>query len=266
MGKKFISIILVLGLVFALVVPVSAAATCILDEAELLTDQERGDLEETAQQIQENYGLDLLILTVNSLEEQSARRYAEDYCDSYSYSDNSLLLLISMEERDWYILVNGDACDVFGDQAQERLENALLDDLGSGDYYDAFSAYLYTAESCLANSEAEEYPSDTTRLEDDDDGSDVSIIWSIVVGVAAASVSLIVMRSGMNTTKRQSGAAEYIKSGSYHLRENRDMFLYSQVKKTKKSQNNNSSGSRSGRSRSSSSRSSSRRSGRGGKF
>ncbi len=267
MKRKLFSFLLALLLIMGLSVSVSADAADILDEAGLLTVDEESDLEDVAREIQETYDLDVIILTVNTLDGQSPRRYAEDFYDTYGYGEDGILLLISMEDRDWYILVNGDACDVFDDGALDDLENALLEDLSDGDYYGAFSAYLYTMEGCLSHvsDEDSEYAeSGSDRHQEHTSRNEVNIFFSLAAGGISAAITLLIMRSGMNTTKKQSGAAEYMRQGSYHLSEHRDMFLYSRVHKTRKAESSSSSRSGSGsRSRSSGG---SRRSGRGGKF
>jgi len=72
-------------------------------------------------------------------------------------------------------------------------------------------------------------------------------ITSIVIGIIVAAVVLMIMRSGMNTKQKQHSAADYMESGSYRLRLHQDLFLYSQVTKTPRQQNNSSGGSSSGK-------------------
>lgn len=243
MMKRFFSIMLSLCIILALAAPVSAATADIWDEAGLLTAQEREKLEDRAREISNGHEIDVVILTVDSLDGKSSRRYAEDFYDGYRYGKDGILLLISMEDRDWCILANGNVDGILDDQ---RLGDALLDDLSAGDYYEAFDSYLGEIHDCLQDGFGSSRRS----------SSGVNILLSLVIGLAAAGISILVMRSGMNTARAQSGAAEYIKAGSYHLTQKQDMFLYSRVTKTRKAQNSSSSGSRGG----------SRRSSRSGKF
>lgn len=261
--KKLFSLLLAMTLLLAIVLPVQAASANILDEAELMTDSQRSDLEVQADGICSEYDLDVIILTVDSLDGKTAQRYAEDHYDSNSYDFDGILLLVAMSDREWYILTNGKAAQFFGDWELDRLEDAMLDDLSDGDYYDAFSGYLTAMESCLDDGYAAFEPDYSDNYGDDTSDSGVNILVSLVIGAVVAGIAILIMRSGMNTAKPQSGAAEYIKAGSYRLTEQRDMFLYSRVTKIPKPQNNGSSGSRSGGSRSSGGGS---RGGRGGKF
>ena len=50
------------------------------------------------------------------------------------------------------------------------------------------------------------------------------------------------MRACMNTKRPQRSAGSYLNDSSYHLRTNRDLFLYSNVTKTRIQQESSSSG------------------------
>ena len=173
-----------------------------------------------------------------------ASYYAERYYDENGFSRDGILLLVAMDEREWYILTNGECNEVFTSRNLDRLEDAFLDDLSDGEYYDAFSGFLDEVASCMDS------PEQTAS------GSDVNIGISILVGAIAAAVTVLIMRSQMKTAKPQTHAIGYIREDSYRITEQRDMFLYSRITKTPKPQSNGSSGRSSGGSRG----------GRGGSF
>ena len=56
----------------------------IMDEAGLLTEEERAELEERAQSIANAYGMDVVIVTNDSLDGKTATEYADDYFDYLS--------------------------------------------------------------------------------------------------------------------------------------------------------------------------------------
>lgn len=228
MKKHFISLLLMLVFLLSLAVHAGAATVDVYDWAELLTERERSKLEEHAQEISDEYDIDVIILTVDTLDGKSSNSYAEDFYDDNGYGDDGVLLLVSMEDRDWCILLNGEADGIV---EYDILEEALLEDLSAGNYYDAFDGYLSALEECFDDPGA-----GTSGRK-----SGVNILISIVIGLVAAAVAILIMRSGMNTAKARSGAAEYIKAGSYHLTQRQDIFLYSRVSKTAKPQNNGSS-------------------------
>lgn len=282
--------------VLCLLLTVSLGLNCfasqlpiVVDDAGLLTSQQEEELAQKAELLRQKYSMDIVILTVESLEGESAMVYAEDYYDysGYGIDDqrSGTLFLLAMEEREWYIDTSGNAIYALTDYALLELENLVLPYLRDGDYYGAFDAWLdgldgyfaVYANGSLVDGfvpEEDKYQGHDETVypnEDGYDGISVSVNWltSICVGLVAAIVTILIMRSSMNTKRRENSAGAYMKPGSYDLRIRRDVFLYSQVSKTRRE---SSSGSSSGSSRSgggsSVHRSSSGRShgGRGGKF
>ena len=263
---------------------------CVVDDAGLLSDQEEVLLAQKAEELRNTYKMDVVILTVESLDGKSSMAYAEDYYDYSGYGIDAkrsgTLFLLAMDEREWYIDTSGDAIYALTDYALLELEELVLPYLRDGDYYGAFDAWLHGLDgyfSAYASGapvdgfvpEEDKYNGhDETVYPDADEqyyGELSSVNWliSVIVGLVAAGVTLLIMRASMNTKRRANSAGAYMKPGSYQLRVRNDIFLYSQVSKTRKESSSGSSGgsSRSGGG-SSVHRSSSGRShgGRGGKF
>ena len=69
-----------------------------------------------------------------------------------------------------------------------------------------------------------------------------NLLVSLLIGLAAAAVTVLVMRSCMNTRRPQHSACGYLADGSFHLRIQRDMFLYSDLHKSARPEQNNNSG------------------------
>ena len=68
-------------------------------------------------------------------------------------------------------------------------------------------------------------------------------VWiSIVIGAVIGGITVLIMRACMNTKRPQRSAGSYLNDSSYHLRTNQDLFLYSNVTKTRIQQESSSSG------------------------
>ena len=153
--KRVFCWILTLVLVLGLSIPAFAENDWpkIMDEAGLLTEEERAELEERAQSIANAYGMDVVIVTNDSLDGKTATEYADDYFDYNGYGlgeeESGTLLLVSMGERDWAISTKGTAIRAVTDWGNEQLQDAMLPDLSSGDYADAFNSYLDQLDSSL---------------------------------------------------------------------------------------------------------------------
>ena len=96
-----------------------------VDEAGLLTGSEGSDLLDQLNEISERQQVDVVVVTVDSLEGASATEYADDFYDlnGYGFGDegDGILLLISMEERDWAISTSGFGITAFTDAGLEYL-------------------------------------------------------------------------------------------------------------------------------------------------
>lgn len=257
MKRKLISVLLVLCLILSLSVTAAALDPIrrFTDRANLVPDSEESHaLEYRLSVISQKYQMEVAILTVDSLGGKSATAYADDYYDSQGYGwgpkNSGLLLLISIEEREWYVSTCGDAIEAVTDYEIDSMFSGISGMLSAGEYYEAFNTFLTEIEV-----EYQAHTDDNTL-----DSLDIIIRLAIALGIGAviAGIALLVMRSRMNTAKQQTGAESYIVGGSYDLYRYQDFFLYSQTTKTPKPQNNSSSTHRSSSGRS--------HGGRGGRF
>lgn len=273
-------------LCLVVLVPVRAQAAIfqdvqyVVDQADILTDQENMELDGLAKTLSQTYQLDILIAAVDDMNGMSAQEYAVSLNSDRGWwdTDQAVLFLIAMEEREWYIATFGDAIYIFTDYGLDRLGEAAVLSFSEGSYYDGFAAYLNMLPEYFQSWERGEpidsYSYDPGPREEVVYGTPVQTktIWSVLpvsllIGIVAAAIILLVMRSSMNTKRRQYSAGDYLKPGSYHLRTQQDLFLYSNLSKTRRQENTGGPGGRSGGG-SSIHRSSGGRShgGRGGKF
>ena len=123
--KKAIRLVLVLAILLCAALPVNATSYWIVDDAGLLTEDEITVLDAFAARLVNDYGMDVVILTVESLEGKSSEAFADDYFDDngYGYGENAsgVLLLLSMEYRDWAISTSGDCIRIFSDRQLDNI-------------------------------------------------------------------------------------------------------------------------------------------------
>ena len=198
--------------------------------------------------------MDVVILTVDSLGGKRPQEYADDYYDYNGYADDGLLFLLSMEERDWYISTKGNAIYALTDYGIQQVGESALPYLKNGDYYGAFDAFLgalptyfsaYSDGSPIdgyADTSGDYYHGDQEDVVYYEQPRHVSIWISIVIGAVVGGITVLIMRACMNTKRPQRSAGSYLNDSSYHLRTNQDLFLYSNVTKTRIQQESSSSG------------------------
>ena len=139
------SIALAVAAVPAALVKASEDTMRMVDWADLLSDGEEADLSDRLDEISERQQLDIVIVTVDSLEGASAEAYADDFFDDngYGFGDekDGILFLISMEERDWCISTSGYGITAFTDAGLEYLSEEFLPYLSDGAYVEAFQTF-----------------------------------------------------------------------------------------------------------------------------
>lgn len=253
--KRIISVLMIVLLLPVLTLSVFAnEKSYVADHADLLLPEEEIYLQEIAQALNGDYGVDIVILTLPSLDGKTPQDYADDYYDQNGYGDHGALFLLSMEERDWYISTCGDMIYALTDYGIQALADNAIFYMSAGEYFDGFCRFLFDVPEYIeafrkgspidgyADYSGDYYHGDQEEVVYYEDSSP-SFFLSLVIGLAAGGITVFVMYRMMDEKNKQRGAAAYIKDGSFHLNTRRDLFLYSNLSKTRKQQNNSSGGS-----------------------
>ena len=223
----------------------------IVDEADLHSAAEELLLEQEASRIAEEYEIDVVILTVNTLGTQDPESYADDYYDNHDYGYGStysgVLFMLSMEYRDWAISTTGDGIYALTDYGIQKIFASVAPDLAQDNYYEAFSLYLKEVERYYEAYVAGT-PIDGPSVPYDGPGTYIPgsgevprehvdipgiLLLSLGIGAVVGGIAILVMRSGMHTAKSQSGASSYTKKG-LEVSLHQDMFLYSHTRRVRR--------------------------------
>ena len=139
---------------------------------------------------------------------------------------DGVLLLVSMDPRQYRILSNGYAGSAIDVGTIDRIGEAIVPDLSAGYYADAFAAF---AEQCDYYLEGHQngYPFNFGQ----------KLMVALVIGLVAGLIVALVLKGQLKTVHQENGAASYIEEGSFQLSEQRDIFLYERVTRTAKPQN-----------------------------
>ena len=249
MKKKVLLLLMAALLCVCLAVTTAAAGqkrSCVVDDANLLTDTEVAGLTRDLEAIARQYSVEVAVVTVNSTDGMSHARYAGKIYEDYGYGlgedDDGVLLLIVMDpqNRGWYILgadaVNSRQIDMIGEYITPYLK--------AGDYADAFAVFADECRDCL---EVAQYGEPFNV--------GMSMVISVIIGLVVALIVTGVMRSKLKSVRHKIAASDYVRPGSMRVTVRRDFYLYRTVSKRPKPKSSTSGGS-----------SGSRRSGGGGSF
>ncbi|MBQ2726317.1 MAG: TPM domain-containing protein [Clostridia bacterium] len=283
-------------------IPEDRTLPLLVDDAGLLSSYEASELNAVLDEISLRQEMSVAVITVDELPDgYSSQSYADDIFDYYGYgygtSDDGILLLLSMEERDWAVTTYGYGITAFPDGIIDLIMNDSLYYISDGDYFGGFSCFAQLCDEYITKAK-NGYMGDDTYVGYDpffgtgdgyyssDDsmaiigGADgpttvtvsgsnpFALPVSLIVGFLFSGLIVGVWKNELRTVNMKSGASDYAKRDSINITLSRDLFLYRTVNRTRRQteqHNNRSGGMHSGTSvhRSSSGRS---HGGRSGKF
>lgn len=207
----------------------------VSDTVGLLSLDEQQELETTAAQLAERYGCGVYVIIVDDYTDYtngSTRDFAKEIYTNYDLGvgedKNGILLMLSVNDRDYYLLTKGDIANTaFTDYGQEQLTYEFLDDFRYDNWFDGFRDYMSTAGQYL---EAAENGTPVDVYSDDEVDPAVSagvdILFIVVIPCLISLAVCGIFAAQMKTARRQTGARGYISHGGVDMRVTQDQFLY----------------------------------------
>lgn len=250
MTKKIISVLFAIVLCFCTVLPALAADdesvetgftgeyNRVQDLADVLSQEDYDRLSDLYDEIAERQHIDIVFCITNNLNGATPKDYAiafyEKFDFGYGDEKDGIILLLSLDSRDWRIETRGRAIKIFNDSEIQSIGSRLKLDLTNNNY------------AAAAESFADICDEDITAYNERAGGVLPPPLWiavAIVAGIVVAFVIVHSMKSKLKTVKMQAAAGSYLKSGSLNITQSNDIFLYSNVTRTAKPKENSSSGS-----------------------
>ena len=235
MKRKMILLLAAVFVLVSFVLPVSAASSRLADEAGLLSDAECAAVERQLDALSAQYGLDVVIVTTQSTGGSTPMEYADDYFDYNDYAPDGVLLLISMEESDWWISTTGYGIQAFTDAGIAYIGDKVVPYLSDGEYADAFTAFADLCDQFLAQAKAGD-PFDTHNLPKEPFKLVRNVIVALVIGLAAAFLATGSMKKKLKSVVEKAQANDYVTPGSLQITQSRDFHLYTQLNRVEKAQ------------------------------
>ncbi|MDD6212625.1 MAG: TPM domain-containing protein [Clostridiales bacterium] len=194
----------------------------VVDQADLLTDQEEAELSWELDSISEELNFDVVVVSVSSLNGETIQTAADDFFDEQGYgmgnSQDGALLMLAMEERQWYVSTSGTGIDYIDENDLDEMENRMVEHFSEGNYLEGFLAY---ADSCR---EAVEYGGISGH-----GGNGVSLFWipgSLLIGFVLAFLVTKTWKDQLKSVHYQKAALSYVEEESKKVTKSQDQFLY----------------------------------------
>lgn len=208
----------------------------VTDTVGLLTQEEQRELETTAAQLAESYGCGVYVIIVDDYTDYtngSTRDFAKETYINYDLGvgedKNGILLVLSISDRDYYLLTKGDIANAaFTDYGQEQLTQEFLDDFRYDNWFAGFRDYMSTAGQYLEaaeNGEPVDVYGDSGEI-DPAVSTGVNILFIVVIPCLLSLAVCGIFAAQMKTARRQTGARGYISHGGVDMRVTQDQFLY----------------------------------------
>ena len=233
MKRRIFFLLLTFMALFSLVVSAGAAEQTgaqlnyVTDAAGLFSEGENAQLEKMAETVSKKYGVGVYAVTVEDFRDYNSDGvYKATYTIYHDYTmgegpdRDGIMLLISMDDRDWAMFCYGERCEyAFNSYGQEKLEKVFLDNFGENDGYGGFYDYI---------KECNSYP----------------ILIVIGLSLLASMVIVAVVWEKMNSVAKKATANVYI-SKALQLTEKTDYFTHKTTSRQKIERSSSSGGSQS---------------------
>lgn len=191
------------------------------DSAEVLTGDEDSELETSLEELSVRQSFDVVVATIDSLEDEgytSMEEYADDLYDYCQF---------------------GYGITAFTDAGIQYLGEQMTSDMADGDYAAAFRTFIQWTDAYVTAAR-EGHPYDVDNMPKEP----FSIVYlgvALVIGLITALIVTGVMKSRLKSVAPQRDATSYVRQGSMKLTNQRDLYLYREVHRTERPKESSSS-------------------------
>ncbi len=238
MKKRLTSFLLLLVLCLLLALPAAADSKrdldLVCDTCGLLTEEQAGELNARAEEYSREYACDIIVIVVPDTDFYDVETFTEGVYHKYNFgwgTDRSgVILLLSMEERDYDLAAYGYGNTAFTDFGKQQLMKDVKSYLKKNDWYGGFSKYLDLCADYLRRArEGKPVDRGFFRL------SAPVIIWALVAGLIFALIVTAVLKARMKSAVLQTKADNYL-SGDLRLDYEDDRFLKKDVVRVRRNE------------------------------
>ena len=234
--KRIVSVLIALYLFVFLAVGVSAAQSAyIYDEAGLLSDAGRAQLEALAENVTSEYPINVYVVTVDDFRDynqssvyEAAKTYYNSHNLGYGSNRDGMLLMLSMDDRDYALIAYGDyATTNLTDYGRQKLSEEFLDDFRYDDWQGGFEDY-YTVTKDYLKEAKENRPVDIYPKEPADPKKVRSLgaAISLLLGYPASALVCGGMKSKLRSVKPAASANQYLNADSVNFSDRSEVFTH----------------------------------------
>ena len=238
MKRRILTLLTLVCLLLALAIPAFAGdGQPVVDDAAILSIAEEQKLQYQLSQLRAQYSMDIVVVTTLDLEGKSPMAYADDFFDyggyGQGYNRDGILLLISINTRDWWISTSGRGITVFTDAGIDYIGDQIVPMLGDEDYSGACMEFASQCELFLEQA-ATGAPFDSGNLPKGSFPFGENLLICAIIGAVVTLIVALVLIGQLKSVRKQPGAHAYMIPGSMAVTIANDFFLYRNVDRVKK--------------------------------
>ena len=214
-------------------------AARVVDEADLLTADEEKALDAKLAAVEQSHKVRILVGTMKDTGGAALGKVANNVVEQIPGENGTIVLLLSMKERDWYISTdNKMRARITDGKGVEYLSGEFLPDLKEGKYAAAFTTFAATTDEMLTYYEKEGEPYDPANA-----------LNLMALGIALACALILggtiyyMLYEYESNVTFVAEADAYLNHDSFRLTQDEDNFLYTTVTRRTKEKKESSSGS-----------------------
>lgn len=234
MNRKIKKTVSVLLLFIILVMPASVYAgekhpSRVMDGAGLFDADEEEVLIETLNEISGRQKFDVVVITADSSGNSTIEDMARDIYDEkgYGYGKNhdGAVLLLTMENRQWYICTTGYGITAITDDGIRYMGEQMHSELKNGNYLDACTRFAKMCDDFVSEARTGK-PYNGSHMPVSMTEVILTVIAGIVIGFAIALLLAVHRKKEMTTIEFQEDAYQYTCDGSIQLHSDHDRFVH----------------------------------------
>lgn len=200
------------------------AVPSLFDGANLLNTDQAENLRARIAVMENKHHVRIAVVTQKTLDGQRIGDAADRLADMY-YSDGengNIVLLIDMGSREYYVSTDSEMRKKITDETgMEEMRKAFTEELSSGNYEEAFNAYVSVTDRLLTYYEKEGKPYDPA-----DAFSPMALLAGGVLAFLAALGIRGRLIDTMSNVKPVVSVSEFLEKDSFHLTSESDRYLY----------------------------------------
>ena len=159
--------------------------------------------------------------------------FADDYYDYNGYRADGILLLVSMEDSNWWISTAGYGITAVTDAGLDYMSDQFVPYLSDEEFAQAFEKFADLCDEFITQAKTGD-PYDSHNLPKEPFSLVTNLLIAFGIGLVVAWIVTGSMKAKLKTVRQQAKADDYIASGSLQLTHSRDLFLYTHLDRREK--------------------------------